>query len=257
MRIDDFVGEQFKVLTTTLQGMQKSVRSDAIHDFRVAFKKLRSMARLLGHPQAVHPLRGFYRACAAVREPEILSGILAVIVRQTTVDANQLLTKLRRERLSAHRAVKKHAAAAADAVDAVQVVLTELRRVNADAALAKRINQRIRAIKRLVCSERSEIDEIETLHDVRKSLKEVHYLLVIQEGGSWKVNHRRRSLAHDAESFLGAVHDQYDLMVWLLRQDAAHLKARDRRFLVSHLNDLITEETQDAKRVLKWLCRDW
>ncbi len=232
------------------------VRSEDVHGLRVAVKKLRSMARLMKNGAVVRPLREVYRACGAARQTEILAGILQVMVEGTSLDAKGAIAVLQKDRRRANAAIRLRAAEAEVHVDAVELELWRVRKSFTDEALLARISRRMKERRKHVCSMRKEIDDAVVLHDVRKSLKDLQYLLSVSQQSPLKAK-RRRDVVHDAESYLGAVHDLCDLAQWLSERKSSCMPTSTRRRLARQITQRIEQETADAKRMLAWLCSLW
>src|SRR5688572_9622070 len=84
-----------------LKKIPGSFAPEDIHEFRVAFKKLRALLRLI-HPAAIHshtlgvppPLLSLYHVAGAVRDLQVNLPLLTDAFVKNKVDANTYFSKL-------------------------------------------------------------------------------------------------------------------------------------------------------------------
>jgi hypothetical protein len=94
------------------------------------------------------------------------------------------------------------------------------------------------------------------LHEIRVDLKDITYMLGQDSATDRKVQ-RRRSLVHDVESFLGAIHDHAVLRDWITSIPEDAIPTETRRTLRSTLKNMINTDVRDARTTIASLCRDW
>lgn len=249
---------QATVLREQIVRLRSSIASDPIHDMRVAMKKLRTIARLLGDPSLLHPLRDLYRACGAVREPEVMSGVLSVLDRDTELKTRRVHKVLNEQGSSA----REHLRAALDSTPDTTVAaclraLFDRRGSLSDSVVADRIKNRLRRRKKRACHRIEVLDDMEILHSVRKDLKQMNYLLMIDEGSQKPQGRRRRARVSDTEAFMGAIHDHSVLQAWLASASGSAVSMRDRDTLMAMMDRMISSETAEVKQRLRSLCAEW
>ncbi len=253
----EYNNTQWLRLLSEVESLRVGVSSEAIHEFRVAMKKLRALGRTLDVDAAFKPLRPLYRACGHVREPEIMMSILRVLDRGTELQTKRLYHRLRAMRASAIGSVKRELAiVTVTMIDSVRTTLSEAMLGLTHEELATRRKQQIRDAYKRTCKRSRDIDDMEILHEIRVDLKDITYLLGLEEVKSRKTL-RRRSLVHDVEAFLGAIHDHAVLRTWITDVPEDALDSDTRKSLRSTLKTMITTDVRDARVTIASLCRDW
>lgn len=253
----EFNNTQWLRLLSEVEALRVGVSSEAVHEFRVAVKKLRAVARTLDVDEAFAPLRPLYRACGRVREPEIMESILKVIDRGTELNTKRLHQRLRVMRAGAIGVVKNELETVTiPLIESVRSKISETMSGKTEDELSKMRRNYIRRCYQRTKKRSKDIDDMEILHDIRVDLKDITYLLGLEVVKTRKVV-RRRSLVHDVESFLGAIHDHAVLRAWISEVPEDALDPITRKSLRSTLKTMITTDVRDARVTIASLCRDW
>ena len=253
----EFNNTQWLRLLSEVEALRVAVTSDHIHEFRVAVKKLRAVGRALEMDEAFGPIRPLYRACGHVREPEIMESILKVLDRGTTLDTKRLHQRLRAMRASAIGTVKHEIeGVTVSVIETIRKQITDRLNAETPESIEKIRKQAIKCCYKRTCKRSKNIDDMEILHEIRVDLKDITYMLGLELATDRKVQ-RRRSLVHDVESFLGAIHDHAVLRDWISAIPEDALPAETRKTLRTTLKNMINTDVRDARTTIASLCRDW
>lgn len=257
MQIDEYVEDQLNKIGESIRRMSVRVAKVDVHAFRVSFKKIRSIARTYGNAGAVDGLRGLNRVCGAVREAEIRIDLLQGEEIRQLVSVEPLVKLLLVERHKARCVVKLLSVSDTNGVVDAREQLVVSRTAISDMELNTRISGRILKLQRLTCKKRTEIGHVETLHDVRKALKDLMYLLPFRPDVNVAEMRKRRVMVNEAESQLGAVNDLADLQRWVASMQPDGVDRVETQPVRKHLLRRIQAETRYAKKVLKLICSNW
>ena len=255
MIIDAFIKTQAAVLSDTIVQLRSTITSEHIHRLRVATKKLRTVARLLGDPSVMDPVLEIYRASGTVREPEIMGGVLGVFVRDTTIDAQPLHRLLTTQRNAAIKQLKVVVAQTDDAtIGRCLKKLRDLRSHFTDAEIERMIDQRIKRKRKRACKAADALSNIDVLHAMRKDLKQVNHLMMIDENAQDMKGKHRRAIISDIESFAGAIHDRAMLQEWLRSVPSDVISRRMRDSIITSLTKHMETELRQMKSSLHAMC---
>ncbi len=245
--MDLFLNAQWQRISREIRSLRVAVSGPSVHRFRVAVKKVRAVLRALHRTDHMDGLRPLYRACGNVREPEILTELLKRIGNEASVPVAPLLLLLHRRRIAAARTVRRELALVSE--HTLRVLGATIRGSavdDDDPSLAAARQKRIGKLRRRVLKQRGRLGSDDVLHNVRRDVKEISYLL----GATTSVSaddERRRTITHEAESFLGSVHDEDVLRSWLEHLDTSFISAEHRE----HLLHILAQRRKDHRRAAR------
>jgi CHAD domain-containing protein len=253
--MDQFCTAQWQRVSREIRALRGAVSGPSVHRFRVAVKKVRAVLRAIDRTELMDALRPLYRSCGNVREPEILAEILRQISDETTVDVSPFLEELRRRRIAAARSVRRELGLVSDRT--LTMLGSTIRGAvvdDHDPSLVRARERRIRKLRRRVLEQRGRLGSEDVLHNVRRDVKEMSYLL----GAYTPIvadDERRRAITHETESFLGSVHDEDVLRAWLeqLQPPLGGTVDRDR---LLHILDKRRRVNRRAARIMIDTIRD-
>ena len=255
--LERYLNKQWNRLVGEVSALRERITSDAVHDLRIAYKKVRAVSRNSDARGILEPLRPLYTACGAVREPEVLEGILSVIDRDTELKTVPLHRSLQGRRRSAHRRVHQALASLSD--EAVTEIAYELERgfsKRSPEQTRRAIRDHLQARRRRLCSRIPHLVETETLHAVRKDLKDISYLQRFAYNSKRKRRPEFEDRIADAESFLGVVHDQQQLYAYIRTYPLDRLDRTTWKFLMGRLQRSIGDAVVEITPRLQAICQE-
>lgn len=174
--------EQYAVFTTNLAIIRQRPSKKAVHDIRVAIKKMKSVVRLFnavtGIDSAVKPeaIQLFFKICGKFREEEMSLSLLKKILKEEAVAIPsfqkklQLMTALTREnvRKAAEMPVE-------DELKALTAILNTGLINSSDELINKKTEE---LVNEALDSLKQDLEKFsEQAHAIRKKLKELYYWL--------------------------------------------------------------------------------
>jgi hypothetical protein len=231
--------KQLTLLQRQLNAFQQAVDFDLLHDIRVEIKKLKAILRLLhtadkkfNDHKAFIPLRDLFRDCGKIREIQLTRHHLieySIPVELPPAIENDLAKEFR-SKVTRHQKLLK------------QLRTTILKRT--EKVRKSTYKKHMRKLKKKLVEKLSDKTRSADLHSVRKSVKELIFLLKKKE------NDTQADLLQQSAERIGQWNDKRNLIAFLAqnvpenKDTMARLKAemnKDRRAITKLHTQLLQE----------------
>lgn len=201
---------------------------DAIHDMRVAIKRLRAVIILaekiqtgLSDEQTERELRQLFRLSGKMRDAQVQQALLRGYENSMGTIFNHYATYLQNHE---RKAVKKfneyiHLKSEADFIDAMELMIPDLILKSDNTLIKSALHKLLEELFTKVESLKTDQQHDEHLHEIRRKLKQCNYLLSVfdtQDEEFPRMNKLLKKL-EKANELLGKWHDHTIAIVYLSR----------------------------------------
>lgn len=258
-RLLDFFTNQCSLFLLNFNLAQKKSDADAVHDMRVAFKRIRAvyllMERLLPEDfnmeEAEGVLRELFRLSGRMRDAQVQLCLLEVHETNLSTTFGEYKAFLMK---TEKKSVKKfheylHKSDAESDLKNKQQQTSHLISTAGDNQIRQQIILFVNELMYTAHNMHTDQDKDENLHEIRRKLKQCHYLLSVfdpNDAGLPEINTRIKRL-DKANDLLGAWHDHLVAMEML---DRFLDKAKNKELPGMNRYTLLRENLADERHLL-------
>jgi CHAD domain-containing protein len=207
------VEHRFDKTETALKKITEDFTEDNIHDFRVEIKKLKAFVRLMGYgipgnaePKFPKPLNKFYKALGSLREWQIQKTKILKAAGEMQYSGPQLyVQKIDRKMAASNQKAITLMKKIPDIKKMMEKIHIRDSEEPGAASMVGFIHSRIQRVKEILHSGKK---DDESMHEIRKKIKDIQYILS-GVGKSGEIEEHSSTLAsvQDVSALLGDYHD--------------------------------------------------